>query len=1223
MEPHIPSEDTPAQSGSASQGKTQDPSTTTPPQAPDAASTAPRTTSPSTSAETLERWELLSELGQKEGFVPNGASRPMGGWIRTHHLSVYVAFCVLLLSVCALLWVVGNLFATNLTNLIIISDVSEGVKLFLAGSVPSFLLLDIVQVLLFFGLVLFALLWWFETFLVRQVNKKSLELHHYLFWWLSTLLVVAFSAGFVLSFLVQNLAIRFLDSLSLLAFVTALMLMLFVWLGTDGDYYKAYVKPHQGVWIAFIATILFMFVLINYSYNYIGQRIAGMMATRRAFIAQIQNADTSITQIAGHSQQLSSLLQLLNQDPFLQAGVSASSNGGPRFESGATPTAPPPTASIYVSEEQKENARQVLQTSRALIGKHAAAILAEMQAADEAFQRAETLYPLVMAEEARLYAALDSSAPPTLPQPEPAPTEGIPSLPGAAALAEEPSPSPTPPTATATPAPNSLVAIVQRNRQALSLLWAREMFSDTQKTVNDLEQSSGETLDRIIVWSEADSTSRLPQDASVIEIRLAPEALRARQASARLLASLNSLEVVVSPLVLTTIVLLSLFVLLPWTLLLLFFFRKRDNLAAGIVKDLIRLEPSRSLLKRVLGLTDVTTVILNADGTVQETNQSKPFIKACDFADLAPVNCTPDPRLEGLGPEMQEQVELLKSVRVLPVAQGEGIRADSDVTGVFAFNRVREALAKRVFSDFEYILTLSALTAILGVGWFFVFYPSASTGLAILILQNTGFTGLTQYLVGGLTPLTAGFIGAYLWVAYMLLRRYFYGDLYPSAFLQAILRFLIVFILSLILAAIGNLVQGGGAALEQSSQAALNLANTIAPSSPTAQALPALALATNQYDSLLLLIAFFIGIFPDRALRYFSELANRIARNLFPLSFEAAPLTKLDGFDVFIETRLLEENIENVQGLATAPIQELVVNTYFPASQIVDWVDQAILYMHCGNEGEWFAYFRKATVRNATDFLDRLGIDLNNPVKPDERESELSKMEMRAFLLAEAIRTANAATNGSVNESPASLRRAAIEYLECIISLGTDAKQFEKLRQAIPIVLDTQEKKNQANTDLVRLREVVSGYIVSANQLLTLQAMVKIELESWKVSSIVIDQLKQAIDSAQKTSFEIRDTSHKLMPALAQVKVDDAASVQENAAWRTLLSESVTQAQQMYNAGRGAYQQIMAHFPPPPLTPNLLLTLADVMVPDQNLRYVLNWYAWTKKEANDSAVAAA
>ena len=57
------------------------------------------------------------------------------------------------------------------------------------------------------------------------------------------------------------------------------------------------------------------------------------------------------------------------------------------------------------------------------------------------------------------------------------------------------------------------------------------------------------------------------------------------------------------------------------------------------------------------------------------------------------------------------------------------------------------------------------------------------------------------------------------------------------------------------------------------------------------------------------------------------------------------PLSDLDGLTVWDQARLLEEGIEDMHALATANLVDLLLGTRVPVNTLVDWVDQALLYL--------------------------------------------------------------------------------------------------------------------------------------------------------------------------------------------------------------------------------------------------------------------------------------
>jgi len=326
----------------------------------------------------------------------------------------------------------------------------------------------------------------------------------------------------------------------------------------------------------------------------------------------------------------------------------------------------------------------------------------------------------------------------------------------------------------------------------------------------------------------------------------------------------------------------SLMVIFPWALFLLFIYRKRSDRADQIAEDLRRLDPTERLLRRARGV----------DGAASAS-----------------------------------------------AAQRNGSDVSKDL--------VRAELSARAFSDFEYVLILIVLTILAAIGWFFVFYPRTTSGLASIISEDGGSKELTSYLLDGLTPIMMGFVGSYFYAIQMLVRRYHSGDLYPSAFLQATIRILAVFTLTLVLSTV--FATGTG---ETTVDGTMNRA--------------------------LIGAAFLAGIFPDAILQLITGFVNRSMKSRFQSGVEVAPLTALDGLSIWNQARLQEENIENVETMAMCQIDQLVLRTHFSTGQLVDWVDQAILYMHAGSGGEWFAPLRTVGVRSASDLLNVTGLDLFN-----------------------------------------------------------------------------------------------------------------------------------------------------------------------------------------------------------------------------------------------------
>jgi hypothetical protein len=159
-----------------------------------------------------------------------------------------------------------------------------------------------------------------------------------------------------------------------------------------------------------------------------------------------------------------------------------------------------------------------------------------------------------------------------------------------------------------------------------------------------------------------------------------------------------------------------------------------------------------------------------------------------------------------------------------------------------------------------------------------------------------------------------GFLGAYSFILQMLVRRFFQSDLRPAAYANALLRLIVVLIL------VAGLYQ------------------IVPHDNPRAAAA----------------VAFLIGFFPLAGMQAIQRFAATALRVVVPSLNPPYPLNQIDGLSVWYEARLLEEGIEDMQSLATANFVDVILHTRVPVGRLVDWVDQAHLYLHLDRlEGTW------------------------------------------------------------------------------------------------------------------------------------------------------------------------------------------------------------------------------------------------------------------------------
>jgi uncharacterized membrane protein len=160
------------------------------------------------------------------------------------------------------------------------------------------------------------------------------------------------------------------------------------------------------------------------------------------------------------------------------------------------------------------------------------------------------------------------------------------------------------------------------------------------------------------------------------------------------------------------------------------------------------------------------------------------------------------------------------------------------------------------------------------------------------------------------------FLGAYFFSLQMLFRRYVRRDLRTTAYVAVSVRIILAFI-------------GTWVVVEAVKE-----------------------LEPNTTENALSVLGFSIGVFPRVAWQVLLAATKKFsgAAKAVPSLETKLPISDLDGLTVWHETRLEEEDIENIPNMATADIVELMVNTRFPPDRIVDWVDQAILYTYLGPE---------------------------------------------------------------------------------------------------------------------------------------------------------------------------------------------------------------------------------------------------------------------------------
>lgn len=171
-----------------------------------------------------------------------------------------------------------------------------------------------------------------------------------------------------------------------------------------------------------------------------------------------------------------------------------------------------------------------------------------------------------------------------------------------------------------------------------------------------------------------------------------------------------------------------------------------------------------------------------------------------------------------------------------------------------------------------------------------------------------------------------GWIGAYLWGHADMIRRYGIIDLTPVSLYEAWLRLWIGGVVGAIVGAV---------------------------------VLPPVDL----------LVALGVGAFPVRSLVSWlqRQSGSRLGITQPDTADEASDLHALQGLSADVISRLAEENISSAHHLALANPIRLLLKTSFEWTLILDWIDQAILFIYVGDK---IVALRQAGIRCAMELSD-------------------------------------------------------------------------------------------------------------------------------------------------------------------------------------------------------------------------------------------------------------
>jgi hypothetical protein len=272
------------------------------------------------------------------------------------------------------------------------------------------------------------------------------------------------------------------------------------------------------------------------------------------------------------------------------------------------------------------------------------------------------------------------------------------------------------------------------------------------------------------------------------------------------------------------------------------------------------------------------------------------------------------------------------------------------------------------------ILPVIIATILFAIGWCAVLpvlqmIPAASPHVGLHLLW---------FAPEKISPSGYAFLGAYFFSLQMIVRRFIRRDLGPNAYVNASMRTILAVIAAWILIAVypWQNVSKLSSAISTSQSTALDRPNTSGLDGPMGEIETPLkqdpAMPDTQNESIreadrpaspddisrtLIAMAFVVGVFPYVIWQVIGKaIAWGSTRITFIPDFNRGQsLSQLEGLTIWHESRLEEEDIENVENMVNADIPDLMLQTKLPSDRLIDWVDEAIFlkYVRAHTNGQY------------------------------------------------------------------------------------------------------------------------------------------------------------------------------------------------------------------------------------------------------------------------------
>jgi hypothetical protein len=242
-----------------------------------------------------------------------------------------------------------------------------------------------------------------------------------------------------------------------------------------------------------------------------------------------------------------------------------------------------------------------------------------------------------------------------------------------------------------------------------------------------------------------------------------------------------------------------------------------------------------------------------------------------------------------------------------------------EVERVLAILSVEPSYAKAYLPDQvpTYVWAVGYASVISWIGLVLLFF-SREIGLPDGEFPTVTLADVEFPQKGSRVVFAMAFLGAYLSGLQHVYRRYSAGDLSATLYFGFSMRVVFAAVVAVVLYNAFAALSGGGGS---------NVGIT-------ANIWPALA--------------FLIGIFPQRGMRYLSDKVPMLSQANDP-TVRPAPLEMIEGIESHDVLRLEEIGIDTCYDLATADFVPLLLKTPYSARQLIDWILQAKLCVYFGD----------------------------------------------------------------------------------------------------------------------------------------------------------------------------------------------------------------------------------------------------------------------------------